>query len=76
MDFLTSQTYTEEQERFRQEVRAWLEENAPEDMKNPGNVKDYTEEVETFRREKMREMAKKGWLYPTHPKEYGGGGVA
>ena len=28
-----------------------------------------------FWREKHKELAKKGWLYPTFPKEYGGGGL-
>ena len=74
MDFALAE-YTEEQERFRQEVRAWLEENVPEDMKDPIDGDDFTQEQYLFYRELWRKMGGKGWLYPTYPKEYGGGGL-
>ncbi|MBF8267485.1 MAG: hypothetical protein HW388_993 [Dehalococcoidia bacterium] len=67
--------YSEEQERFRREVRAWLKENIPEEMKSPVDEKDYTAEMHRFWREKHKELGKKGWLFPTFPKEYGGGGL-
>lgn len=73
MDFALP--YTPEQERFREEVRTWLEENIPEDMKEPNDSLDFTDEHWWFWREKHKELAKKGWLYPTYPKEYGGGGL-
>ena len=73
MDF--AMPYTEEQERFRQEVQAWLEENIPEEMREPIDSRDLTDEQFQFWREKHRELAAKGWLYPTYPKEYGGGGL-
>jgi alkylation response protein AidB-like acyl-CoA dehydrogenase len=73
MDFALP--YTEEQETFRKEVRSWVEENVPEDMKDPVDYKDITEEHYQFWREKQIELAQKGWLYPTYPKEYGGGGL-
>ena len=73
MDFATH--YTKEQEQFRQEVRAWLEENIPQEMKEPIDNLDYTEEQYWFWREKHKELGKKSWLYPTSPKEYGGGGL-
>jgi alkylation response protein AidB-like acyl-CoA dehydrogenase len=73
MDF--AQVYTEEQERFRQEVRTWLEENVPDEMKEPIDLLDYTEEQFWFWRGLHKELGKKGWLYPTYPKEYGGGGL-
>ena len=73
MDFAA--TYTKEQEQFRKEVRAWLDENVPEDMKEPINPSDFTLEQYHFWREKHREMGAKGWLYPTYPTEYGGGGL-
>ena len=73
MDFVYP--YTEEQERFRKEVRSWLEENIPEEMKLPIDQDDFSEEMYEFWREKHKELAKKGWLYPTYPKEYGGGGL-
>jgi hypothetical protein len=67
--------YTEEQQRFRQEVRAWLEQNIPEEMKEPVDNRDRTSKDYQWWLEKRREMAKRGWLYPTYPKEYGGGGL-
>ena len=73
MDFALP--YTQEQEKFRQEVRSWLEENVPEEMKEPIDARDLTKEQYLFWREKHRELADKGWLYPTYPKEYGGGGL-
>ena len=68
--------YTEEQQRFRREVQAWLEANIPEEMKAPTDPRDRTEEQYWFWREKHKELAKMGWLYPTYPKEYGGGGLS
>ena len=73
MDFALP--YTPEQEEFRKEVRAWLEENIPEEMRDPVDQKHFTAEQYWFWREKHKEMAKKGWLEPTYPKEYGGGGL-
>ena len=73
MDFALP--YTEEQEQFRQEVRAWLEENVPDEMRQPVDSRDSTDEQYWWWREKNKEIAAKGWLYPTYPKEYGGGGL-
>ncbi len=73
MDFALP--YTPEQEAFRAEVRAWLDENIPEEMKEPVDGRDFSKEQYLFWREKHRELAAKGWLYPTHPTEYGGGGL-
>ncbi len=80
MDFSTY--YTEEQERFRAEVRTWLDANIPEDKKAPIDPESLTEgdagalaDLYWFWRDKHKELAAKGWLYPTYPKEYGGGGL-
>jgi alkylation response protein AidB-like acyl-CoA dehydrogenase len=71
--------YTEEQELFRNEVRSWLEANIPEEMKNPVDSRDLDDdEFERhyyFWREKQLELADKGWLAPTMPNQYGGGGL-
>ena len=75
MDF-TLASYTQEQERFRLEVRTWLEENVPDDMKDPIDGDDFTYEQYQFYRELWRKMGEKGWLFPTYPKEYGGGGMS
>ena len=73
MDFENS--YSQEQERFRKEVRTWLEENIPEKMKLPIDRAEFNEEMYLFWKEKTEELGAKGWLYPTYPKEYGGGGL-
>jgi alkylation response protein AidB-like acyl-CoA dehydrogenase len=73
MDF--AYPYTKEQQLFRQEVRAWFKENIPYEMHLPTDRADFTEGQWQFWREKNKELAAKGWLYPTYPKEYGGGGL-
>ena len=73
MDFALP--YTEEQETFRQEVRTWLKENIPADLKDPVDPRDYTVEDAEKWRPVHKALAQKGWLYPTFPKEYGGGGL-
>ena len=73
MDFALP--YTDEQEAFRQEVRAWLKENVPADLKDPVDPRDFTVEHAEQWRDVHKALAKKGWLYPTFPKEYGGGGL-
>ncbi len=73
MDFTLP--YSEEQQRFRADVRTWLEERIPEEMKDPIDSHDFTEEQYRWWRDTHQELAKKGWLYPTLPKEYGGGGL-
>ena len=74
MDF--GVVYTQEQERFRTEVRGWLEENVPEEMKVPYDEKNYTPEMHEFWKEKQNELGKKGWLFSTYKKEDGGGGLS
>ena len=73
MDF--EHHYTEHQEQFRAEVRAWLDENVPDAMKDPLDPNDLTPEQYAFGRELAKKLAAKGWLSPTMPKEYGGGGM-
>ncbi|MBI4299331.1 MAG: acyl-CoA dehydrogenase family protein [Chloroflexi bacterium] len=78
MDF--AYHYTKEQEAFRQEIRTWLKKNVPEEMKRPlpriGLVADdYSEEQYRFWRQTHPKLAEKGWIHPTLPKEYGGGGL-
>ena len=78
-------TYSKEQEEFRKEVRAWIKANVPENMRMPEGTGlgiigyeqagDRASEMMAFWKEKHRELGKKGWLYPTYPKQYGGGGL-
>jgi len=74
VDFKLS--YSKEQEDFRKEVRDWLQANIPEDMKSPVDRLDLTDELYVFWRDMHMQLAAKGWLYPTYPTEYGGGGLS
>ena len=73
MDF--EPTYTEEQEQFRQEVRRWLKQNMPEGIVHPADSIDLTPEQYQKRRDLGRKLGAKGWLWPTAPVQYGGGGL-
>ena len=73
MDF--EPTYTQEQEEFRQEVKAWLKENVPTGITHPADPIDLTEEQYQLRRDLGRKLGAKGWLWPTASTEYGGGGL-
>ncbi|HJO82295.1 MAG: acyl-CoA dehydrogenase family protein [SAR202 cluster bacterium] len=73
MDF--TYQYTDEQQDFRNEVRTWLAGNIPTDMRAPVDRMELTDEQYDFWRGMHKTLAAKGWLYPTYPKEYGGGGL-
>jgi len=70
VDFAPS-AYTPEQERFRQEVRAWLELHVPRITGHPDTDENYAKY-----RLLGRQLGEKGWLRPTGPVEYGGGGLS
>ena len=74
MDF--SPRYSPEQEQFRQEVSAWLKENIPGDLAQPADSADTSHEDYLKYRELGRSLGAKGWLWPTAPVEYGGGGLS
>ncbi len=75
MDFSTEEyAYTEEQEEFAREVRAWLGENLP-DITRRRDVRKITHEEFLKRREFARRLGEKGWLAATAPTRYGGGGL-
>lgn len=72
--------YTSEQEEFRKEVQAWIEANVGEYPKDklgewPLNETDVTIEQWQWKLDIRRKLGNKGWLFPTMPKEYGGGGM-
>jgi len=67
--------YSKEQERFAEEVREWLEENVPKDLVNIRDAQKMSYEQYQGRREFARKLGEKGWLYPSYPREYGGGGL-
>ncbi len=69
--------FTKEQEDFRREVRAWFEKNVPTEMRMPvDEEKDYTPEQHEWHKRFQKVLGDKGWLFPTYPKEYGGGGLS
>ena len=74
MDF--EPRYTQEQEEFRTEVREWLRGNVSPDIVHPADSADLTEEQYQLRRDLGRRLGSKGWLWPTAPVEYDGGGLS
>ena len=68
--------YTEEQERFRADVSAWMEANLPQDLKEAGDWRELDaagwEQSKAF----QMKLGAKGWLAPTDPVERGGGGLS
>jgi alkylation response protein AidB-like acyl-CoA dehydrogenase len=73
MDFEVK--YSEEQERFRAEVRAWFEANVPSGITRRPTTEAESLENYQLRRELGRKLGARGWLYPMAPVEYGGGGL-
>ena len=70
-------------DQFRQEARAWLEENCPPSMREP--VTSFEDIYNGGRNPEIshpdqvvwcERMAERGWTVPTWPKEYGGGGLS
>jgi hypothetical protein len=60
--------YSPEELAFRDEVRAWLEANLPQELKDQAHLSK--EELLRWH----RILAKKGWVAPAWPKEWGGTG--
>lgn len=73
MDF--SLDFTDEQKRFAKEVGDWLDENIPQGLSPRRDAQKMSYEEYQTRRAFARKLGEKGWLYPTYPKEYGGGGM-
>jgi alkylation response protein AidB-like acyl-CoA dehydrogenase len=65
-------SYTPEQVQFRQEVRAWLAEAMPAEMKKRAEDGANFENSEIMEWHKI--LYAKGWVAPNWPKEYGGPG--
>ena len=78
MDF-NLQEDSQEMSEFREEVRAWMEEN----MKGAEHLRwsaswstRENDEEYSFRRGLGEKLGKKGWLFPMFPEEYGGAGLS
>lgn len=70
-------------DQFRQETRAWLDENCPESMRQP--VQSFEDLYNGGRNPEVdhpdqviwcERMAERGWTVPHWPREYGGGGLS
>jgi alkylation response protein AidB-like acyl-CoA dehydrogenase len=69
-------------DQFRNDTRAWLEQNCPPEMRKPvaadedvfwgGRNTKFTSEPQRLWFERMRD---KGWTVPDWPQQYGGGGL-
>src|SRR5690349_3006307 len=64
--------YSPEETAFRDDVRAWLRENLPADLKE--KVARYEHLARDDLRRWHRILAKKGWIAPAWPTEWGGTG--
>jgi alkylation response protein AidB-like acyl-CoA dehydrogenase len=67
--------YTSDQESFRTDVRSWLNGVIPGDLDFPVDAGDMSYDQYLKRRDIGRALGEKGWLWPTAPVEYGGGGL-
>ena len=71
MDFAIEDTT--EQSAFRVEVRAFLDKNVSPKIEHMADPCDMSFEQYQLRRDLGRALGARGWLYPSMPKEYGGG---
>lgn len=69
MDF----RYTPEEQRFRMEVRQFIDEHLPPEIRNQKTLEGMDEFI-PLEMAFIRKMAQKGWLGAAFPKEYGGRG--
>jgi alkylation response protein AidB-like acyl-CoA dehydrogenase len=64
--------YSQEELSFRDEVRGWLEANLPQDLRQKMSEYAHLSKEDLVRWHKI--LAKKGWVAPSWPKEWGGTG--
>ncbi|MFT5102334.1 MAG: acyl-CoA dehydrogenase, partial [Planctomycetaceae bacterium] len=68
-------------EAFRTEARSWLDENCPASIRTPMPANEYPGGGKNAKYKNpetklwLDRMGEKGWVVPTWPKEYGGGGL-
>ena len=62
--------YSQEESAFRDEVRGWLKQNLPQDLRDKIANYDELGRDDLLRWHKI--LAKKGWVAPAWPKEFGG----
>jgi alkylation response protein AidB-like acyl-CoA dehydrogenase len=64
--------YSPEEQAFREEVRVWLRENLPADLREKVSAYDHLGKDDLQRWHRI--LAKQGWVAPSWPKEWGGTG--
>jgi len=64
--------YSTEELAFRDEVRGWLRDNLPEDLRRKSQAGEHFDKEELLRWHRI--LAKKGWVAPAWPQEWGGPG--
>ena len=64
--------YSAEELAFRDEVRAWLGANLPAELREKGEKYEHLSKDELLRWHRI--LAKKGWVAPAWPREWGGTG--
>jgi alkylation response protein AidB-like acyl-CoA dehydrogenase len=69
-------TFTEEEEGLRAEVRQFLREHLPEGSESAGGLVDGDDERFEIAKGFNAALAKRGWIAPAWPKEYGGLGAS
>jgi alkylation response protein AidB-like acyl-CoA dehydrogenase len=62
--------YSQEESAFRDEVRGWIKQNLPQDLRE--KIANYEELGREDLLRWHRILAKKGWVAPAWPKEFGG----
>src|SRR3990170_1775776 len=73
MDF----RFTDEEERFREQVRQFLQEETPARWRELDPVSwEESEEAWRIKRDFERRLGQRGWLAPRYPPEYGGLGAS
>src|SRR5262245_36030559 len=65
-----------EQSSFRKEVHAFLDKTVSPKIEHMADPCDMSYEQYQLRRDLGRALGERGWLYPSMPKEYGGGDLS
>ncbi len=68
--------FSPQEDAFRQDVRAWLKENLPENWQEDRFTRDRDEETWNVYRDFAARLAKKRWVAPHWPVAYGGLGLS
>lgn len=79
MDFELKQEDLPEMTTFRGEVKSWLAKHMRDGLHFTWSANWSTREAEdeyAFRRHLAQELGALGWLFPTFPRQYGGGGLS